>query len=81
MWIPWKNKVKNFTWIPGRKFKEIMVPTIDTERADWLLNIHMRTNRRLLFVGETGSCKTATIADFLRSLDKKKYVNYHKFFK
>ncbi|CAD5121743.1 DgyrCDS10220 [Dimorphilus gyrociliatus] len=74
LWIPWINKVKKFSWLPGKKFKEILVPTIDTERADWLLNIHLRTNRRLLFVGETGSCKTATISDFLRSLDNERYT-------
>ncbi|CAM4852615.1 unnamed protein product [Rotaria socialis] len=67
-WISWKRLVPQYVHNPERKFYEILVPTIDTCRSDWLLQLSYRIKRPVLFVGESGTSKTATIHSFLRKL-------------
>ena len=57
------------------RFNEILVPTVDTVRTTWLLNLMNQVNRPVLLVGETGTSKTATIQAFNRNLDVEKYVS------
>ncbi len=68
-WISWKRLVPAYKHNPERKFYEILVPTIDTCRSDWLLQLSYRIKRPVLFVGESGTSKTATINSFLRKLN------------
>ncbi len=68
-WISWKRLVPKYQHNPERKFYEILVPTIDTCRSDWLLQLCYRIKRPVLFVGESGTSKTATINSFLRKLN------------
>ncbi len=68
-WISWKRLVPKYQHNPERKFYEILVPTIDTCRSDWLLQLCYRIKRPVLFVGESGTSKTATITSFLRKLN------------
>ncbi|CAF0851193.1 unnamed protein product [Rotaria sordida] len=68
-WISWKRLVPQYVHNPERKFYEILVPTIDTCRSDWLLQLCYRIKRPVLFVGESGTSKTATITSFLRKLN------------
>jgi dynein heavy chain len=68
-WISWKRLVPKYLHNPERKFYEILVPTIDTCRSDWLLQLCYRIKRPVLFVGESGTSKTATITSFLRKLN------------
>ena len=68
-WIPWVNKVPEYEHKVGIKFHEILVPTVDTIRNTWLLELMVKVKRPVVFVGETGTSKTATIQNFLRKLD------------
>ncbi|CAF4691617.1 unnamed protein product, partial [Rotaria sp. Silwood1] len=68
-WISWKRLVPKYVHNPERKFYDILVPTIDTCRSDWLLQLCYRIKRPVLFVGESGTSKTATINSFLRKLN------------
>ncbi|CAF1153283.1 unnamed protein product [Adineta ricciae] len=68
-WISWKRLVPKYQHNPEKKFYEILVPTIDTCRSDWLLQLCYRIKRPVLFVGESGTSKTATITSFLRKLN------------
>ena len=54
---------------PEAKFYEILVPTVDTVRATWLLKLMVETRKPVVLIGETGTSKTATIANYLRTLD------------
>jgi len=73
-WISWKRLVPKYLHNPERKFYEILVPTIDTCRSDWLLQLCYRIKRPVLFVGESGTSKTATITSFLRKLNSDQNV-------
>ncbi|CAH1801914.1 unnamed protein product [Owenia fusiformis] len=68
-WIPWNNLVPKYIHDPEKKYNEILVPTVDTVRADWLLRLQTGIRRPALLVGETGTSKTATTANFLRDMD------------
>jgi dynein heavy chain len=44
------------------------VPTVDTTRAGWLLEQMVKIKRPVVLVGESGTSKTATTLNFLKSL-------------
>ena len=69
MWVPWADKVPEYEHQAGMKFHEILVPTVDTVRNTWLLELMVKIKRPVVFVGETGTSKTATIQNFLRKMD------------
>jgi dynein heavy chain len=69
VWRPWKALVPKYIHDPARKYSEILVPTIDTVRTDWLLNLMYNLRRPTLLVGESGTSKTATTSNFLRKLN------------
>lgn len=77
-WIPWAQKIPKYIHDPARKFNEILVPTVDTVRTDWLLQGQVGIKRPVLLVGETGTSKTATTANFLRDMDKESNVSSGK---
>ena len=54
---------------PEKKFHEILVPTADTERCQWLLKLMLGIKKPVILVGETGTAKTATIQSFLRTIE------------
>ena len=74
-WVPWRDKVAKYVHDPERKFNDILVPTVDTVRTMWLLQLQVRVRRPVLLVGETGTSKSATTTNFLKDLDKEAYVS------
>ena len=57
------------------KFNEILVPTVDTVRNTWLLELMVNIHKPVVLVGETGTSKTATTSNFLRQLDSDQTVS------
>ena len=76
-WVPWAEKVPEYEHKPEMKFHEILVPTVDTVRNTWLLDLMVKIKRPVVFVGETGTSKTATAQNFLRQLDPDDTVRLH----
>lgn len=71
-WFLWENHIiKFFCYLfryvhdPSLNYNQILVPTIDTTRTTWLLNMMMKIKRPVVLVGETGTSKTATIQVFI----------------
>jgi dynein heavy chain len=50
------------------------VPTIDTERYSWLLSEIIGLDKPVIFVGESGTAKTVTIANQLMALDQDTFI-------
>jgi dynein heavy chain len=73
-WIPWAKLVPKYVHAPEKKYNEILVPTIDTVRTTWILNLMVSIKRPVVLIGETGTSKTATIADFLRKIDQESHL-------
>ncbi|GFR93516.1 dynein heavy chain 10, axonemal, partial [Elysia marginata] len=73
-WIPWSNLVPAYIHDVDRKFYDkfydILVPTVETVRSTWLLDLMVKIRRSVVMIGETGTSKTATILDYLRGVDE-----------
>lgn len=74
--MPWNTLVAQYEHNPALKFNEILVPTVDSTRITWLLNLMTAVKRPVILIGETGTSKTATMQNFLRTLDSNQYVIY-----
>jgi len=61
----WKSQVKAYTPPVDGMFSKILVPTVDVVRSTWLLSTTVGAGRPCLFVGESGTAKTATIQHYL----------------
>lgn len=72
--MPWNTLVAEYNHNPSIKFNEILVPTVDSTRVTWLLNLMTTVKRPVILIGETGTSKTATMQNFLRTLDPNQYV-------
>nr|XP_046243361.1 dynein axonemal heavy chain 10 [Scatophagus argus] len=68
-WVPWSSLVPKYIHNPEMKFADILVPTVDTTRASWILEQMVKIKRPVLLVGESGTSKTATIHNFLKNLN------------
>jgi dynein heavy chain len=73
-WVPWSQLVPKYIHDPEMKYNQILVPTIDTVRTTWLLNLQTRIKKPVVLVGDTGTSKTATTQAFLRNLDTESHV-------
>uniref|UniRef100_A0AAV2KWR9 AAA+ ATPase domain-containing protein n=1 Tax=Knipowitschia caucasica TaxID=637954 RepID=A0AAV2KWR9_KNICA len=71
-WVSWNSLVSKYVHNPDMKFADILVPTIDTTRTDWILEQQVKSKCPVLLVGESGTSKTATIHNFLKNLDPSK---------
>lgn len=73
-WIAWEWTVPTYIHNPKVKFSQILVPTVDTLRINWILNMMNTINKPVLFVGETGTAKTSIITDYLRNLSTENFI-------
>lgn len=76
IWIPWSTLVTEYEHNPNTKFNEILVPTVDSTRVTWLLNLMTTVKRPVILIGETGTSKTATMQNFLRTLNPDQFVPF-----
>uniref|UniRef100_A0A674DLM6 Dynein axonemal heavy chain 10 n=1 Tax=Salmo trutta TaxID=8032 RepID=A0A674DLM6_SALTR len=68
-WVTWSSLVTKYVHSPDVKFIDILVPTVDTTRASWLLEQMVKIKRPVVLVGESGTSKTATTQNFLKNLN------------
>eukprot|EP00742_Colponemidia_sp_Colp-10_P004363 GILJ01004656.1.p1 GENE.GILJ01004656.1~~GILJ01004656.1.p1 ORF type:complete len:2862 (-),score=582.32 GILJ01004656.1:82-7611(-) len=68
-WVPWNQLVAEYTPPADGKFSKILVPTVDTVRYSYLLGLMIEMKNPVLFVGESGTAKTATIQNYLSRMD------------
>ncbi|XP_072908128.1 dynein axonemal heavy chain 10 [Hemitrygon akajei] len=68
-WVPWSSLVSKYIHNPEVKFLDILVPTVDTTRINWLLGEMVKIKHPVLLVGESGTSKTATTQNFLKNLN------------
>ena len=67
-WIHIRNKVAPYTPREDNDFSKILVPTLDTVKFNYLLNLMMSREKPVMFVGEPGTAKTVIIKNYLASL-------------
>ncbi|KAI5709065.1 hypothetical protein M8J76_009444 [Diaphorina citri] len=73
-WVPWRHLVRSYVHDGDKSFGDILVPTTDSTKLTWILSLMNEIKRPCIVVGDTGTSKTATMMNFLRSLSPDKYV-------
>lgn len=56
-------------------FSKIYVPTVHTTRLKYMIDIHLKRRKAVLFIGGAGTGKTAVIREFLASVDTAKVAS------
>eukprot|EP01051_Picozoa_sp_SAG22_P022408 SAG22_NODE_5353_length_1031_cov_1.069742_1_plen_113_part_00 len=64
-WQPWSDMVDEYAPPADGKFSSIVVPTIDTTKNMQLMDIIVREQKPVLFIGDTGTAKTCTMENYL----------------
>ncbi|GLI59150.1 hypothetical protein VaNZ11_000978 [Volvox africanus] len=69
VWKSWRSYLQAYEPPSDGAFSKILVPTVDVVRSTWLLNTVVSSGKPCLFVGESGTAKSVTIANYLAHLD------------
>lgn len=82
-WSHWSNKIPEYEHTDETIFSKIFVPTIHTTRLRYLLDLHLKRRKPVLFVGGAGTGKTQVIKDYLASTKPEqvahKTINFSSF--
>ena len=75
-WTPWTKTIKSSTLGgKGTKISDIIVPTMDTARYKFLMDILIKHNKPTLLVGPTGTGKSVYIKDkLMNELSKDEFI-------
>lgn len=73
-WLPWMDAAQAYVVPDNISFVAITVPTVDTVRSEFVLDLLLRHQDKILCVGNTGTGKTLTVAQKLSSKMPEMYV-------
>ena len=76
--VAWQDKVASYSGsVQETSGPNVFVPTSDTVRLSYLMNMLVRNERHVMFVGSAGTGKTILVTDYLMSLSAME--DTHKF--
>lgn len=67
---PWSTKVAAFEYDKEASFFDLMVPTADTQRHSFVLEVLLTGQKACFFTGESGVGKSAVIQNLIDRLKK-----------
>jgi len=72
-WIAWMQTCEKYAVSANKLFSDIIVPTQDSIRYTYLLDILMKQDIHTLFTGDTGTGKTVNVQQYINTLSSKQY--------
>ena len=81
-WYPWENLMRaaegaGGTTVSMRNIRRYIVPTVDTTRVNYMLDLIIPNKHPILFVGPTGTGKSAYVQNYLMNkIDKEQYMAF-----
>jgi dynein heavy chain len=72
--VNWKDEVKPYETPEGIKYSKILVPTVDTKKYSYILDLMVKNKFPCMFVGESGTAKSVIISNYLNSLSTDLYM-------
>ena len=75
-WANWTESLKAIAFDKDAKLSEIIVPTVDTVRYTYLMDLYVKSSTPALFVGPTGTGKSVYIKDKLMGNLEPQYVPF-----
>ncbi|KAK1936683.1 Dynein heavy chain 1 [Phytophthora citrophthora] len=73
-WVLWLQTIPPFTIDSSASFSELVVPTADSVRSTFLMNLTLPLGVHMLIVGPTGTGKTINVNQFLGKANPDKYI-------
>ena len=73
-WVNWKDEVKTYETPDGIKFSKILVPTVDTKKYSYVLDLMVKNKFPCMFVGESGTAKSVIISNYLSLLSTDQFM-------
>ncbi len=64
-WLGWMKTIPEYQINPSLSYSEIIIPTIDSVRYTFLLELLLKRGKHVLCVGPTGTAKTVTVMEKL----------------
>nr|XP_008166211.1 dynein axonemal heavy chain 12 isoform X1 [Chrysemys picta bellii] len=78
-WVHWNEAIKSIKYSDDKnvKIQDLIVPTMDTVRYTYLMDLCITHGKPLLFVGPTGTGKSAYVKDkLMNNLEKERYFPF-----
>ncbi len=78
-WRLWREQMEKWDkedhpWEEGLKFHEVVIPTTDTFKFNYMIEFMVNNKTPLLVLGPTGTGKTLYVNSFMKSLSVEKFV-------
>jgi dynein heavy chain len=72
---PWAESVQPFVADFSELFSNLVVPTAETTRQNYLIDVHRSIDRSMLYIGTAGTGKTTVIKNYFTTLDQEKCIH------
>ena len=73
-WLHWDTKVAPFNKEYDGLYINIIVPTADTTRQKFLLDLHVKAKKGMIYVGTAGTGKSIIIKNYFNQVDPEQVV-------
>ncbi|KAJ8259834.1 hypothetical protein GJAV_G00174010 [Gymnothorax javanicus] len=80
MWVSWMESAQSLVITPDTSYSDIIVPTPDTVRISFLLDMLLSNKKPVLCMGPTGTGKTLTMSDKLLKNMPSEYITHFLMF-
>nr|XP_046240546.1 dynein axonemal heavy chain 1 [Scatophagus argus] len=79
-WVSWMNSAQSVVITPETNYADIIVPTADTVRMSFLMDLLLTNKKPVLCIGPTGTGKTLTMSDKLLKNMPAEYITHFLMF-